>query len=94
MICLLTWRFAAVSETRGGTPDKLETEADWDTANDEPEPHAASGKPNVHKCCRFDFGTSPWFDGHWSPAALWWELQLLYVGVNDFVSVSVWCQWT
>ena len=39
--------FAAASKTLGGTPDTLETEADWDTSNDEPEPQAASCKPNI-----------------------------------------------
>ena len=40
--------FAAVSETRGGTPDKFDAEADWDTSIDEQEPQAASCKPNTH----------------------------------------------
>ena len=40
--------FTVVSETLDGTPDKLENEADWDTPNDEPEPQAASCKPNIH----------------------------------------------
>ena len=39
--------FAAASKTLGGTPDTLETEADWDTSNDGRQPQAASCKPNI-----------------------------------------------
>ena len=40
---------AAAPEPRGETPDNPETGADWNTSNDEPEPQAASGKPNINK---------------------------------------------
>ena len=39
---------AAVSETRDGTPDMLEAEADWDTSNDEREQQAAICTLNLH----------------------------------------------
>ena len=39
--------FAAASKTLGGTPDTLETEADWDTSNDGRQPQASSCKPNI-----------------------------------------------
>ena len=61
--------FAAASKTLGGTPDTFETEADWDTSNDEPATTSCQLQAEYSKFCRFGFGTSPWFDGHWSTAA-------------------------
>ena len=54
VICLLTC--AASSKTLGGTPDTLETEADWDTSNDEPKPQAGSCKPNIRNFVGLVFG--------------------------------------
>ena len=48
--------FAAASKTLGGTPDTFETEADWDTSNDEPEPQAGSCKPKTRNFVGLVFG--------------------------------------
>ena len=50
--------FAVVSETLDGTPDKLEDVAGWVTPNDEPEPQAASWRPNIHNVVGLILGSA------------------------------------
>ena len=70
---------AAASETCGETPDNLEREADWNTSNDEPEPQAASGKPDINKFVGLILGPARGLTDIGAPqpvvgasAAQWW----------------------
>ena len=71
--------FAAASKTLGGAPDTLETEADWDTSNDERQPQAASCKPNIRNFVGLVLGPARGLTDTGAPqpvvgasAAQWW----------------------
>ena len=67
--CLPTWRLRLCRKRWTGYPDKLEKVADWDTSNDEPEPHKMPIANRNFANFGCDLGASPWFDGHWCAAA-------------------------